>query len=64
LNRKEDIVGARSKLNGAYLNGALLIAGTAGILSGSWSIFGIALAGLLASSIISGSIRLPSSRRR
>jgi hypothetical protein len=51
-------MGARSKLNGAYLNGALLIAGLVGGVTGSWALFGVALAGLLVSDIVSGSIRL------
>jgi hypothetical protein len=32
---------AREKLNFAYLNGSLLIAGVAGYLTGSWLVFGV-----------------------
>lgn len=49
---------ARHKLNGAHLNGALVIAAVIGGLAGSWLAFGIALGGLLISSVISGEIRL------
>jgi hypothetical protein len=55
---------ARKKLNAAYLNGALLLAGAAGILSGSWSVFAVAFAGVVIGNIIAGSIRFGSSNRK
>jgi hypothetical protein len=57
-------MGARKKLNAAYLNGALLLAGTAGILSGSWTVFAVALSGVVITSIISGAIRLESGKHQ
>ena len=39
---------ARHKLNVAYFNGALLAAAGVGWLTGSWLVFGLALATLLA----------------
>ncbi len=57
-------MGARGKLNAAHVNGALAIAGAVGLLTGSWTVFAIALAGVVATNILSGSIRLgPSSRK-
>ena len=50
-------MGAKSKLNGAYLNGALLIAGTVGLISGSWTVFVVCLVLLVLSSILAGEIR-------
>jgi hypothetical protein len=64
LDREEDTMGARSKLNSASLNACLLIAGTVGILAGSWTVFAIALAGVVATRIISGSIRLTPTNRK
>jgi hypothetical protein len=55
---------ARSKLNAAHMNGALLVAGLVGGLVGSWSVFGLALAGLLVSQLVSGGIRLQKRGRR
>ncbi len=55
---------ARWKLNSASLNTALLVAGTVGILTGSWTVFAIALAGVVATSVISGSIRLTPTNRK
>jgi hypothetical protein len=48
---------ARHKLNQAYVTGCVLLAGVAGFLSGSWLVFGIALAVLLAANLHSGDIR-------
>jgi hypothetical protein len=53
---------ARDKLNAAHVNGALVIAAVLGALTGSWLVFGVALAGLLVSSVVSGEIR-PRGRR-
>jgi len=54
---------ARTKLNGGHANGALLVAGLVGGLSGSWVLFGLALAGLLVSKLVGGDIRLTGRRR-
>jgi len=48
---------ARQKLNGAYVNGSMLMASVAGLLSGSWVIFLVALAALLAGNVCIGAIR-------
>jgi hypothetical protein len=50
-------MGARQKLNASYANGAFLLAGAVGVLTGSWSVFGIALAGLLLTNVLAGNIR-------
>ena len=49
---------ARHKLNSAYLNGALGVAALIGAVTGSWGVFWLASAVLVASSIHSGDIRL------
>ncbi len=49
---------AKHKLNGSYVHGALIIAGILGAISGSWTIFLIAAAVLVATSVHDGSIRL------
>ncbi len=49
---------ARNKLNKAFFNGSLLLGAAAGVLSGSWVIFGLAVAGLLAANIAADEIRL------
>jgi hypothetical protein len=51
-------VNARQKLNSGHINGALIVAGLIGGLAGSWTIFGLALAGLVVTKLISGDIRL------
>jgi hypothetical protein len=56
-------MGARQKLNSGPVNGALLVAGLIGGLTGSWTIFGLALAGLLVSKIMGGDIRLTRRKR-
>ena len=50
-------MGARNKLNSSYLNGALLIAGTVGLIAGSWTVFIVACIALVGSSIVAGEIR-------
>jgi hypothetical protein len=60
--RKRCSLSARHKLNQAYVTGCVLLAGVAGYLSGSWLVFGIALAVLLAANLYSGDIR-PDQRR-
>ena len=49
---------AKHKLNGSYVHGALVVGGLLGLLSGSWLIFLIVAAILVATSIHDGSIRL------
>jgi hypothetical protein len=48
---------AKHKLNGAYVMGAVLIAGLIGGVFGSWFIFFLALGVLVAVSVHDGSIR-------
>jgi hypothetical protein len=57
-------MGARSKLNRAFVNSALLIAAICGILSQSWTAFLITVAVLLLLSVGSGEIRMANHRRR
>ena len=56
-------MGARTKLNVAYVNGSLFVSALLGILAGSWAIFEIALLVSLTSGIYAGEIRPRSSRR-
>lgn len=55
-------MGARQKINQAYVNGALFVAGIIGIAAESWLLFLGALAVLLALDVMAGGIRL--TRRR
>ena len=48
---------ARQKLNGAYLNGSLVLATVAGLGSESWLVFLLALVTLLAGNVGIGAIR-------
>lgn len=48
---------ARTKLNKAYANGALLVAACLGAISQSWGVFAIALVVLLAGCFYTGDIR-------
>jgi hypothetical protein len=48
---------AKHKLNAAYFQGALLVAGMLGIWTESFAIFAIVLVGLLVASAIRGKIR-------
>jgi hypothetical protein len=54
---------ARTKLNGGHVNGALLVDGLIGGLTGSWTLFGLALAGLLVTKLLGGDIRLTRRKR-
>jgi hypothetical protein len=54
-------MGARDKLNVSYVNGSLLIAAVVGVVTGSWLIFGLAAAVLVAGNVMAGDIR-PGSR--
>jgi len=49
---------AKNKLNGAYFNGALVVAGLLGAATGSWGVFLITTCFLIAVNINDGSIRL------
>jgi hypothetical protein len=50
-------MGARDKLNQAYINGAMIAGTVLGIVTESWSIFWIAVIYCLASSIYTSEIR-------
>jgi hypothetical protein len=50
-------MGARDKLNWACLNGALLFAGCAGVMTHSWGVFCIALIVAIAIGCAGGDIR-------
>lgn len=54
-------MGARQKLNQAYLTGSVLVAGIAGWLMQSWMVFIFALLVLVGLSLYAGEIRM---RRR
>lgn len=55
---------ARDKLNRAYLNGALLVAGVFGVIGQSWSIFVMAAVLLSLLSVATGEVRLSRRKRR
>ena len=55
-------MGAREKLNSAYVIGSLILAAVAGSIGGSWLVFFIAAGILLALNLHAGDIR-PSKRR-
>ena len=50
-------MGAKQKLNAANVNGALIVAGVIGLITGSWPIFVLALIVLVVGSIYAGNIR-------
>jgi hypothetical protein len=54
---KEEILNARNKLNTAHINGSLLLACIAGYFTGSWFVFAVVFAILIANSLNSGGIR-------
>jgi ABC-type antimicrobial peptide transport system permease subunit len=56
-------MGARTKLNSASVNGAIVVAALIGYATGSWDIFWLALLVLMASSLYSGAIRPGRGRR-
>ena len=56
-------MGAREKLNGVYLTGCLLVAGVAGLATGSLTIFMVALGALVVIGFVEGNIR-PRNRRK
>jgi hypothetical protein len=51
-------LGARQKLNSANLNTVLLVAGTAGLVTASWSVFAVVAGAMIVSGIVGGGIRL------
>ena len=57
-------MGARQKLNQAYVNGALVVAGVAGLVTESWAVFIIVAAVLIGVSTYSGDIRTKSGNYR
>jgi len=57
-------MGAREKLNQAYVNGAIVVAAVVGLIGQSWTMFWIAVAYAVASNVYGGGIRLQSGRRR
>lgn len=57
-------MGARQKLNRAFFNGSLLLAGLTGACTESWLVFGLALAVLLALNLWAGEIRLDKPEQR
>ncbi len=48
---------AKHKLNSAYFHGALIVAGILGVVTESYFVFFIALAGLLVGNVLAGEIR-------
>ena len=56
-------MGARQKLNASYGTGSLLVAGIIGGLFGSWPVFFVALAAMLALNLFAGEIRPGGDRR-
>ena len=63
-NKQEiHILSARQKLNGIYAGGSVAVAAIIGALAGSWAVFAITAAVLLACSLAGGDIR-PNKRRR
>ena len=57
-------MGARQKLNGAYLNGSLILAVIVGWISGSWPVFFVALFVLLGLNLYLGEIRPAKGQQR
>jgi hypothetical protein len=48
---------ARNKLNTIFVGGSVVVAGGLGIYTGSWAIFGLSLALLLAGNLVARNIR-------
>ena len=48
---------AKQKLNAAYFLGAVLTAGLLGAVTGSWAVFGVALAAVLVAGYHAGDFR-------
>ena len=62
--QEEVNVSARTKLNVAFINGAVLLAAVVGVIMASWSVFFIALVVFVMVSIFAGEIRPSRSNRR
>ena len=56
-------MGARQKLNVAFVNGALIVAAVAGVVFKSWAVFVVTAAVLIAGAVYGGDVR-PGPRRR
>ena len=56
-------MGARQKLNMAYLEGGLILAAAFGVLAQSWAVFWVTLAVLIGGGLHAGTIR-PGGRSR
>jgi hypothetical protein len=50
-------MGARDKLNWASVNGAILFAGCAGLMTGSWAVFWVVLIVVIVIGLCGGNIR-------
>jgi hypothetical protein len=57
-------MGARQKLNRAYINGTLLTSGALGAMTGSWTVFVLSAAGLIVANLWNNEIRLKQKPRR
>jgi hypothetical protein len=57
VSEGERMMSARDKLNAAFFNGSLFIAGLAGLATASWGTFIGALLGLLVVNVALGHIR-------
>jgi hypothetical protein len=64
LRAKEIVLGARTKLNEVYVVGSVALAGIVGIATGSWLVFTVAGASLIAASLATGNIRPDKGGRR
>jgi hypothetical protein len=61
---KKSVLGARTKLNDVYVVGSVALAGIVGIATGSWLVFAVAGASLIAASLDTGNIRPDKGGRR
>ena len=57
-------MGAREKLNQAYLNGAVVLGAVIGLVGQSWTLFWLAAAYVIGSNIYAGGIRPKPGRER
>jgi hypothetical protein len=63
IEERRQVMGVRQKLNQAFFNGSLFLAGVAGVVSESWWFFVVVLLALLALNLGTGEIR-PTRRTR
>jgi hypothetical protein len=54
----------RTRLNRAFFNGSLLLAGAIGVASGSFGVFAVSFVGLLAANVVFREIRVSRNGRR